>query len=82
MAANTYTAVRRLYLDKDGKVVEADNPARASLLVNAGGTLSLEDATRYGLVTVTQTVEPVAPAEEKAQTEPRPNKAKAPSENK
>lgn len=74
MASNMWTADRRLYLDKDGKAVEADDPARVSLLVAAGGTIPLSDAERYGLVTVT-------PAEVKAKA-PTPNKAKAAPENK
>lgn len=45
-----YVATRRLYLDKDGKVVEADDPTRQSLLVAVGGKLMPEDAQRYGLV--------------------------------
>lgn len=50
MATNIWTADRRLYLDKDGKVVETDSPDRASLLVPAGGTLPLERARALGLV--------------------------------
>jgi hypothetical protein len=49
MADTRYTADRRLYLDRDGNVVEADSPDRATLLVAEGGTLSTEDAARYGL---------------------------------
>ena len=41
---------RRLYLDAEGKVVEADDPNRATLLVSEGGTLPMEDARRYGLL--------------------------------
>ncbi|MBP7570779.1 MAG: hypothetical protein KBA95_12030, partial [Acidobacteria bacterium] len=51
MAANTWTADRRLYLDRDGKVVEADDPARATLLAPAGGALPLARAQSLGLVT-------------------------------
>ena len=43
------TSDRRLYLDKAGKVVEHDNPAKASLLVAQGGILSDEDAAKYGI---------------------------------
>lgn len=68
MAESTWTADRRLYLDKDGKVVEADDPNRASLLVAEGGQLPLADAKRLGLVEV-------APAEIKA-IAPKPNKAR------
>lgn len=70
-----YVSPRRLYLDRDGKVVEADDPARVQLLVKAGGTLPEDEAQRYGLIE--------AP-EEKAITKPKANKAigKAPSNKK
>lgn len=45
-----YVADRRLYLDKDGKVVEAKDPTKASLLVAAGNTLPEEVARKYGLI--------------------------------
>lgn len=82
MASNLWTSDRRLYLDKDGKVVEADNPTRLSLLVAAGGTIPLADAERYGLVTVTpaviESVKPEAPEDELKTKAPAPdNKAKA-----
>lgn len=90
MASNLWTADRRLYLDKDRKVVEADDPTRQSLLVAQGGTIPLADAERYGLITVTPAViTPVAPAgDEKASDDtqkmkPAPaNKAAAPKANK
>lgn len=50
MADTTWTADRRLYLDAHGNVVEADNPARVTLLVPQGGRLSMADAARYGLL--------------------------------
>ena len=46
---NEWTADRRLYLDKDGKVVEADDPTRATLLAAAGNTIPIEVAERLGL---------------------------------
>jgi hypothetical protein len=49
MADKAFTSSERLYLDKDGNVVGADDPNRASLLVAAGGTMSAEDAAKYGL---------------------------------
>jgi hypothetical protein len=49
MASNDFVADRRLYLDADGNVVEADDPNRARLLVGAGGTVPAADAERYGL---------------------------------
>lgn len=49
---------RRLYLDAEGKVVEADDPSRAQLLVSKGGEIPMEDARRYGLL---DPPKPVAP---------------------
>lgn len=69
MASNMWTSDRRLYLDKDGKVVEADDPTRVSLLVAAGGNMPMADAERYGLTG------------EKAKA-PVANKAAAPKANK
>lgn len=83
MASNMWTSNRRLYLDKDGKVVEAGDPTKQSLLVAAGGTIPLADAERYGLITVTPAVvAPVAPAAPEKAAAPKANKAKAPGENK
>jgi hypothetical protein len=76
---NIWTADRRLYLDKAGAVVEADDPTRATLLVPAGGALPYERAQALGLI-----VEP-APAEEAPPpaSKPQPkNKVKAPAETK
>lgn len=47
---NDFVSDRRLYLDKDGKVVEADDPARASLLVAKGASLPEDVARKYGLI--------------------------------
>jgi hypothetical protein len=70
--AGPYIATRRLYLDKDGKVVEADDPNRVALLVGVGGHLSQERARELGLVD-----------EPKAKAEPPANKARrAAPENK
>jgi hypothetical protein len=54
---------RRLYLDANGQVVEADDPNRASLLVSEGGELPMEDARRYGLLN--EAAEKAAPQAEK-----------------
>lgn len=61
-----YIATERLYLDKDGNVVKDKDPARVSLLVGVGGTLTDDQARQYGLV---------AAPEEKAVTAPKANKA-------
>jgi hypothetical protein len=60
-----YIADRRLYLDKNGKVVEADDPTRATLLVSAGGALPEARARELGLLDVP-----------KAKAEPPENKAR------
>jgi hypothetical protein len=73
-----YTADKRLYLDADGNVVDEGDPRAATLLVGEGGQLSDEDAKKYGLTSKAK----AEPVEEKAVNEPRPNKAKAPAENK
>ena len=73
-----YIADRRLYLDKNGKVVEANDPTRAVLLVGAGGTLPEARARELGLVAVPAPVE-----DEKAKADPPATKArKAAPENK
>jgi hypothetical protein len=56
MASNVWTANRRLYLDKAGRVVEADDPNRASLLVPAGGALPLDRARELGLLGEAETL--------------------------
>lgn len=55
--SNVYVADRRLYLDKDGGVVEASDPRRASLLIGKGCQMPMEQAERLGLVK-TETPEP------------------------
>jgi hypothetical protein len=45
-----WVADRRLYLDKDGNVVEGKGPNRVSLLVAAGCTMPIDTARKYGLV--------------------------------
>jgi hypothetical protein len=73
---NEWVADRRLYLDKDGNVVEEGDPTRATLLVGEGGTLTLERAQSLGLVD--ENGEAV-----KAKAKPSANKArKAAPENK
>lgn len=66
---NEWVADRRLYLDKDGKVVEANDPSRATLLVAAGNTIPIEDAERLGLTKASQ-----GPSENKLRVGPAQNK--------
>jgi hypothetical protein len=61
-----YIADRRLYLDKDGKVVEDGDPTKVSLLVGAGGMIPEEQARALGLL-----------EEKKAKADPAENKARA-----
>jgi len=82
-----WTSERRLYLDKAGNVVEADDPTRTSLLVSAGGQIPLAQARALGLVRdpkpmpAEPVAEPVAkavePAKDKAVKAPAKTKAKA-----
>lgn len=67
-----YTADRRLYLDKDGKVVEAKDPTRVRLLAPAGGQIPMERARALGLVTDEGAAGPAAapPADDERDDEP------------
>lgn len=70
VADTTWTAPRRLYLNKEGAVVEADDPERESLLVAAGGHIPLAQAQTLGLVV---DAAPAAPASEAGVEEERPD---------
>jgi hypothetical protein len=50
MASPAYIADRRLYLAADGRVVEARDPDKLTLLVPAGGSLPFEWARALGLI--------------------------------
>ena len=66
-----YVAPRRLYLDKEGRVVEANDPARVELLVPEGGILPRYRAQALGLVGEDTEGEPAKPVgEAQAQTAP------------
>jgi hypothetical protein len=67
MAKNDYIATERLYLNKEGKVVGAKDPSKATLLVAEGCALPYADAVTYGLIKV----------EGKAEPEPKARKAPA-----
>lgn len=68
------TAAGVVYLNADKTKVVEEGPLAAFVLIGPGGTLSDEEAARYGLGVV---------AEEKAQPGKRPNKqAAGPSEDK
>ena len=74
---NAYVSDKRLYLTRAGAVVEEGDPAADSLLVGEGGTISHEDAERYGLLEA-PAAEP--PAKEARAAKPAPKlTAKAPA---
>lgn len=68
-----YTATEPLYLNKAGEVVKAKDPTRVTLLISTGGTLTDEQAARYGLTNDPDPV-PAAPVV-KAVTVPPATKA-------
>lgn len=45
-----YQSDRRLYLNREGQVVEEDDDSRVSLLVGKGGYLTMNKAREHGLV--------------------------------
>lgn len=67
-----WTSDRRLYLDKDGNVVE-EGGAKTALLVGAGGTLPMERARELGLVATEEKA--AAPKANKARTAAPENKS-------
>lgn len=71
MNKNDFVSDRRLYLDKDHNVVEADDPNKLTLLVAEGGRLSQEDVEKYGLNTEAEPeAENVSAASSDAENEP------------
>ena len=80
---NDFVSNKRLYLDKDGKVVEADDPNRHSLLIRAGGSLPYEEAQKYGLIEGEVEEKQAEEAETEEAVEPeKTRKAKATSKKK
>lgn len=45
-----YVADRNIYLDKDGNVVDENDPTQATQLIGKGGAISTETAEKYGLI--------------------------------
>jgi pyruvate/2-oxoglutarate dehydrogenase complex dihydrolipoamide acyltransferase (E2) component len=74
-----YISDKRLYLDKDGKVVDENDPNRTTLLVPAGGRLPTERAEELGLTSLELEENPkeVKPGENKAVSAPSATKAAA-----
>lgn len=50
MTGKQFSPGRRIYLDKEGNAVEADNPSRLTLLCPAHGSIPMSEAIRLGLV--------------------------------
>lgn len=71
---NMLRSSERLFLTRDGRVVGEGDEAADSLLVGEGGTISEEDATRYGLEISDA---PAAFDVEAEESEPEPKKAPA-----
>ena len=74
--AGPYIADRRIYLDRDGKVVEENDPAKHSLLVGEGGTLPEARARDLGLIDDHGKAK-AEPSENKVRKAAPANKAKA-----
>lgn len=64
----THTAKERIYVDKDGNVVAADDPNVAMLAVGEGQELSDAEAKKYGLKSESKAE--AAPPENKAEVMP------------
>lgn len=60
MPDKSFISKERLYLDADGNVVDENDPNRATLLVGKGGTLSAEQAEKYGLSNLSEAPEPLS----------------------
>lgn len=88
MATQTWTADRRVYLDAQGRAVEATDPTRRTLLIRQGGQIPLAQAAALGLISADPPADPQpsdppttagkpAPANK---ARPRPAADKAPTE--
>lgn len=62
MATNQWIADRRIYLDANGNAVEAHDPARVSLLIAPGQSMSLARALALGLMPADEPKGKPAPA--------------------
>lgn len=49
MGNGDFVADKDYFADKDGNLVEANDPAKLTKIVGEGGTLSAEEAAKYGL---------------------------------
>lgn len=63
--SSTYTATRRLYKDKDGNIVEASDPKRATLFATPGKQISVTETDAAALAELDKPApEPEKPATE------------------
>lgn len=79
--ASAFISDRRLYLDENGNAVEANDPARSTLLVGKGGAMPMARARELGIVGIGDAA-PSDETEAKAITAPPQNKAMLPAKNK
>lgn len=78
---DSFVADRDLYADKDGKVVEADDPAKVTKIASKGSTVSDADVQKYGLKggnseTVEGDTDEDAPSDESAAIDPEEESAR------
>lgn len=71
-----WQADRRIYLDQEGNVVEADNPKKHSLLVAEGLFLPIAVAEQYGLTKAKPAKKEAEAEAPKAETKPAAKKSK------
>ena len=80
---DAYTSEERLFLTADkSRVVGADSPEAAFLLVGRGGTIARSDAERYGLLGGDEVEGAEATEVEDAEDAPAPKKAAKPAAKK
>lgn len=72
MNKNDFVSTERLYLDKDNNVVKANDPNKLTLLVAEGGSLSAEEAAKYGLVKDEAKADYEPPVREATEDEEKP----------
>lgn len=76
MIMEDFTPGRSLYLDKDGKVVEADDPTRLTKLTSETSSIPMARAMELGLMDEPEAKAIEAPPENKAITMPKETKKK------
>lgn len=66
MENGNFVADKDYFADKDGNLVEADDPNKVTKVVSAGLTLSAEEAAKYGLSNEASEAEDAGEADEEA----------------